>query len=82
VADDLNVTIPRHSRRDMKVSVVYDGPIPAPIKKGDRIGKLVVSAPDIAPIERPVFAAANVAPIGTVGRMATLAAYLIWGSRH
>jgi serine-type D-Ala-D-Ala carboxypeptidase (penicillin-binding protein 5/6) len=82
IANDLIITIPRHSRRDMKVTVVYDGPIPAPIKKGDPIGKVIVTAPDIQPIERPLYAAANVTPMGTVGRMASLAAYLIWGSRH
>jgi len=82
VASDLVVTLPRRSRRDMKVSVDYDGPIPAPIKQGQQIGKVVVTAPDIEPIERPLFAAADVRPIGTFGRMATLAAYLIWGARH
>jgi D-alanyl-D-alanine carboxypeptidase (penicillin-binding protein 5/6) len=76
------VTLPRRSRHDMKVTIVYDKPVPAPIKQGDRIGKLIITAPDSAPIERPLFAATNVSTIGTVGRMATLAAYLIWGSRH
>jgi D-alanyl-D-alanine carboxypeptidase (penicillin-binding protein 5/6) len=66
----------------LKVSVVYDSPIPAPIRKGDQIGKVVVSGPDIKPIERPLFAATDVAPIGTIGRMASLVAYLIWGGRH
>jgi D-alanyl-D-alanine carboxypeptidase (penicillin-binding protein 5/6) len=82
VRDELDVTLPRRARRDMKVSVVYDKPAPAPIKQGDQLGKLVVTVPDMPPIERPLYAAANVAPIGTVGRMATVAAYLIWGSRH
>ena len=82
VADDLVVTLPRRSRRDMKVTVAYSGPIPAPIKAGDPVGTVTVTAPDIAPVERPLIAAGSVAPIGTVGRMATLAGYLIWGTRH
>jgi len=82
VQDDLVVTMPRHARRDMKVTVVYDAPIPAPIAKGQKIGQLVVTAPDFDKIERPVFAGSDIAPIGTFGRMATLAAYLIWGARH
>ena len=82
IGGDLTITLPRRVRRDMKVTVSYDGPIPAPVKKGDQIGKLIVSAPDTAPIERPLYAAASVPPIGTLGRMATLAAYLIWGGRH
>lgn len=82
VADDLTVTLPRRARRDMKVTVTYDRPIPAPIKQGDEIGKVVVTAPDVQPVERPLLAAASVPAIGTIGRMATLAGYLIWGNRH
>ncbi|HEU0219011.1 MAG TPA: D-alanyl-D-alanine carboxypeptidase family protein [Stellaceae bacterium] len=82
VGKDLTVTLPRRSRRDMKVSINYDKPVPAPVNKGDKIGKIVVTAPDVDPVERPIFAAASVKPISTIGRMATLAGYLIWGSRH
>ena len=82
IRDELSVTLPRRQRRDMKVSVVYDKPVPAPIKQGDEVGKLVVTVPDTPPIERPLYAAANVPPIGTFGRMATLAAYLIWGNHR
>jgi D-alanyl-D-alanine carboxypeptidase (penicillin-binding protein 5/6) len=56
--------------------------VPAPINKGDQIGKIVVIAPDAERVERPLFAAASVKQIGMIGRMATLAGYLIWGSRH
>jgi len=82
IAKDLVVTLPRRARHDMKVTVTYDKPVPAPVKEGDEIGKVVVTAPDAPPIERPLFAAAAVPPIGTLGRMATFAGYLIWGNRH
>ena len=82
IASDLVVTLPRSARRDMKVTVSYDKPVPAPVNQGDAIGKVVVTAPDMAPIERPLYAAASVPPIGTLGRMATVAAYLIWGNRR
>ncbi len=82
IAKDLTVTLPRRSRRDMKVTVSYDSPIPAPIKQGEEIGKLTVTAPGADTVERPLYAAADVPPIGTIGRMATLAGYLIWGTRH
>ena len=38
VANDLAVTLPRKSRKDMKVTVDYDRPIPAPVKKGQAMG--------------------------------------------
>ncbi|HZT88057.1 MAG TPA: D-alanyl-D-alanine carboxypeptidase family protein [Stellaceae bacterium] len=82
VTHDLIVTLPRKSRREMKVTVAYDKPVAAPIKKGDPIGQVIVSAPDVNPVEAPLVAAADVPRIGAVGRMATLAAYLIWGRHH
>ena len=79
---DLVVTLPRKSRKDMKVTVVYDKPVPAPVKKGDQIGKVVVTAPEVPPAEMPIYAAADVGRIGTAGRMAMVAAYLIWGNKR
>jgi D-alanyl-D-alanine carboxypeptidase (penicillin-binding protein 5/6) len=82
LARDLVVTMPRKSRKDMKVTVAYDKPVAAPIKQGQEIGKVVVTAPDMAPVEAPLIAAASVERMGALGRMATLAAHLIWGNRH
>jgi D-alanyl-D-alanine carboxypeptidase (penicillin-binding protein 5/6) len=82
LARDLVVTMPRKSRKDMKVTVAYDKPIAAPIKQGQEIGKVVVTAPDMAQVEAPLIAAASVERVGAFGRMAMLAAHLIWGNRH
>ena len=82
VANDLVVTLPRKSRKDMKVTVDYDRPIPAPVKKGQTVGKLVVTAPDVPPTEVPLVAGADVDRLDPLGRVATLAGYLVWGGRH
>jgi serine-type D-Ala-D-Ala carboxypeptidase (penicillin-binding protein 5/6) len=82
VAKNLVLTLPRNARKDLKVTVAYDGPIPAPIKKGETLGKLVVSAPRMPPVETPLVAAANVGRMGPFARVATLAGYLVWGKRH
>jgi D-alanyl-D-alanine carboxypeptidase (penicillin-binding protein 5/6) len=82
VAKDFLVTLPRRSRKDMKVSVTYDKPVPAPIKRGDKVGKLVVTAPEMAPAEAPLVAAGNVDRMGPVGRIAMVAAHLIWSRLH
>ncbi len=82
VANDLVVTLPRKSRKDMKVTVDYDRPIPAPVKKGQTIGKLVVTAPDVPPTEVQLVAGADVDRMDALGRVATLAGYLVWGGRH
>src|SRR5947207_14472024 len=79
---DLVVTLPRKSRKDMKVTVAYDKPVPAPIKKGEPVGKVVVTASDMAPAEAPLIAGANVDRMGPVGRVAMAAAHLIWSRLH
>lgn len=82
VEKDLVVTLPRKSRKDMKVAVSYEGPVPAPIKKGEQIGKVVITAPDVQPMEAPLGAAANVDRMGVFGRVTMAAAHWIWGNRH
>jgi len=82
VEKDLVVTLPRKARKDMKVSVEYDRPIPAPIQKGETVGKVVVSAPEVPPVEAPLVAAASIERMNPWGRIATLAGYLVWGQRR
>ena len=79
VGQDLVVTMPRKSRKDMKVTVEYDRPIPAPVSKGQVIGKVIVTAPDVPPAEAPLVAGASVDRMDALGRIATLAGYLVWG---
>ena len=82
VDKDLVVTLPRKSRKDMKVTVGYDQPVPAPVRKDQEIGKVTVTAPDVPPVEATLHAGATVDRMGTLARMATVAGYLIWGGRH
>jgi len=79
---DFVVTLPRKARKDMKVTVEYDRPISAPIQKGDTVGKVVMTAPDLPSVEAPLIAAASVERMNPWGRVATLAGYLVWGQRH
>ncbi|HXO91333.1 MAG TPA: D-alanyl-D-alanine carboxypeptidase family protein [Stellaceae bacterium] len=82
VGRDLIVTLPRKARKDMKVTVEYDRPIPAPIEKGTTVGRVVVTAADFSPVEAPLVAAASVERMNAFGRIATLAGYLVWGQRR
>jgi len=82
VGKDLVVTLSRKARKDMQVAVQYDSPIPAPVQKGEAIGKIVVTAPEMTQQEIPLVAAANVGRMDAVGRIATLAGYLVWGDRR
>jgi D-alanyl-D-alanine carboxypeptidase (penicillin-binding protein 5/6) len=82
VSEDLVVTLPRKSRKDMKVTVEYGRPIPAPIEKGETVGRVVVTAADVPPVEAPLIAGASVERMNAFGRIATLAGYLVWGQRR
>ena len=82
VEKDVVVTLPRKSRKEMKVTASYSKPFPAPVRKGQTVGKLVVMAPETAAVEVPLVAAANVDRMGPIGRIAMEAAHLIWGNRR
>ncbi len=77
---DLVITLPRKARRNMKVVASYDGPLSAPIAKGDAVAKLVVSAPDMEDIEVPLVAGTDVGQLGLFGRLGAALKYLLWGS--
>ena len=82
VDKDLVVTLPRGERKDMKVSVTYEKQIPAPVMKGDAVGEITITAPEMPPKKERLYAAAADPRMGFVGRMATAAGYLIWGDKH
>jgi D-alanyl-D-alanine carboxypeptidase (penicillin-binding protein 5/6) len=77
---DFVVTMPKRARQQLKVTAVYDGPVPAPIAKGQQVGKLVLSAPGINDIELPLVASEAVGKLGFAGRITAAINYLLWGS--
>ena len=80
IENDLNLTLHKKTRREMKVIVNYRSPIPAPIKKGDRVAMLTISAPGEKTVEVPLLAAANVERLGLVGRVIAAFKHILWGS--
>jgi D-alanyl-D-alanine carboxypeptidase (penicillin-binding protein 5/6) len=78
---DLVVTLPRSARKDMKVSVSYDGPLQAPVAAGTVVGTLTVTAPDMQPQTVPIATAGDVAALGPMGRMTKNLEGLIWGHK-
>lgn len=81
VPRDLNVTMARADRAGMKVALVSNAPVAAPIKKGDVVGKVVISAPGFPGKEVPVVAAQDVEKLGFVGRAFAAARYLVFGAK-
>ena len=69
IADDISALIPYSARDDIKVFVTYEGPIQAPIKKGEELGALSVDIPGIPPRSYPVYASSDVAGGGIMKRI-------------
>jgi D-alanyl-D-alanine carboxypeptidase (penicillin-binding protein 5/6) len=67
---DLAVTLPAGlASGNMRVKIVYDGPIKAPIKQGQHVANLVVQTGDTAPQTMPLIAAEAVEEAGFFGRL-------------
>jgi D-alanyl-D-alanine carboxypeptidase (penicillin-binding protein 5/6) len=66
---DVVVTVPFAAASQVRARLRYDGPVPAPIAKGDRIGTLVIEAPGLDAMEHPLVATADVAPGGVLTRV-------------
>lgn len=77
---DMKVTVPLNMKNDLKVEAVYDGPLVAPIKKGDKVGTLKVTIPRSDQVmEEPLYAGADVAQKGAVGMFFAKAKFLLSG---
>lgn len=77
VTKDIVVTLPRASRKDLKIVAGFDAPLPAPIKKGQEVGALTVSAPGLPDVKLPLVTTADVGKIGMFGRMSKVMAHFL-----
>ena len=80
IEEDFAVTLTRNARAKMEVKVVYEGPVPTPIARGDRLASLIVAAPGTKPVEVPLVAGADVGKLSVVRRLGAAVGYLIWGA--
>ena len=76
---DVTVVLPIAKRADMKMSVNYNGPVEAPIRKGTVIAKLHIVIPDQAPQDIDLVAGKDVDRAGLFGRVAARLHYLLYG---
>lgn len=77
VGNDLLVTLPRTARDKLSAKAVFDGPVPAPVAKGQALGKLVISVPDMSDMEVPLVAANDVPKLSFFGRLVAALKYFI-----
>ena len=65
---DLTLTMPRAWRQHAHVAIIYDSPIPAPVQRGDVVGRLTVSGQGVPQAEVKLLAGEDVGRMGIPGR--------------
>jgi D-alanyl-D-alanine carboxypeptidase (penicillin-binding protein 5/6) len=76
---DIYKTIPKARKKFLKVSINYNGPIKAPIKKDDVIGKLQVAYKNELVEEYDLLAFEDVKRLNAFFRLVKSINFLIWG---
>lgn len=77
---DLVLTMPRAWRRTAKVAVEYANPVPAPVGRGDVLGKLTVTGQGVPAMEVELLAGADVPKMGLPGRAVAVLSRYVTGS--
>ena len=76
-AQDTQLLVPALGARKLDATVVYQGPLKAPIKAGERVATLKIKAPGMEERDIPLVAGASVAPAGFGKRLLTAAQHLL-----
>jgi len=79
VKSDIYKTIPKARKKFLKISVIYQGPVQAPIKKDDVLGKLKIEYKDEIVEEYDLFAFEDVKKLNVFSRLMKSINFLIWG---
>ena len=79
IKKDVYKTIKKAQKRLFKISINYTGPIEAPIKKDQIVGKLKVVYDENIIGEYDLLAAKDIKKVNMFSRLAKSLNYLIWG---
>ena len=79
VKHDIYKTIPKARKKNLKVSIIYNGPIKAPIKKDDILGKLKVTYKNELIKEYDLLAFESVKKLNMFSSLMKSISFLIWG---
>lgn len=67
--DGISTLVPFDAKGTLDIKVRYEGPIEAPIRKGDKIAVMTISPEGMDPTEYPLFAEQDIAKGGIIARM-------------
>ncbi len=78
-SEDIYLTIPKRKKKTIKAIVEYDGPIEAPIEKGDKVGVLNVYISDELNKQIDILSAEDIKKSNIFSRLFKSLNYLVWG---
>ncbi len=76
---DIYKTIKKARLKKLETKIVYKGPIEAPIKKGDKIARLIIKYEGDILSEHDLLALENIKKKNIISRILSSINYLIWG---
>ena len=79
ITNDIYKTIPKAKKKYLKVSVNYDGPLEAPIKKNEPVAKLNITYKDENIGTYDLYASEDVQKQNIISRIIASINFLIWG---
>jgi len=79
ITNDIYKTIPKAKKKYLKVSVNYEGPLEAPIKKNEIVGKLNITYKDENIGTYDLYASEDVQKQNIISRIISSINFLIWG---
>ena len=77
--EDYYVTINKKDIRHLTITLSYQGPIKAPVKKGDKIAELIIKKKDEKLKTLPLYASDDLKKVNFFKSLLTSLNYLIWG---
>ncbi len=79
VSEDIYLTIPKRKKKTIKAVIEYDGPIQAPISKGDKLGILNVYISGELRDKFDIFSNEEIKRANIFSRLFLSLNYLVWG---
>lgn len=79
VPETVKRTLKKSQASKIKMTAVYDKPVKAPIKKGDKLGVVKVEIPGQPDFEVPLLADRDVGKLGMLGKIGENLKYLVFG---
>lgn len=72
-------TVPRGWRESLQARIRYEAPVPAPVVKGQELGRLEISGRGVPPMALPLYAGADVERLGLIARIPAVVGRMIGG---